>query len=100
LAHILSEQGVAVDPSKVDDVLDWETPTVVTEVRSFLGSVGYYRCFIEGFSKLAKPMTELLKKDHKFVSTETCESSFMELKTWLMTAPVLVLLVVHKSFII
>ena len=66
LGHILSVEGRAVDPSKVKDVLDWLAPTTVSQIRRFLGLAGYYRRFIEGFSKIAKPMTELLKKDKKF----------------------------------
>jgi hypothetical protein len=68
------------------------------EVHSFLGLAGYYRHFIEGFSKIAKPLTELLKKNHKFVWTAECDSSFMELKTRLTTTPVLILPDIHKSF--
>jgi hypothetical protein len=55
-----------VDPSKVQDVLSWKTPTSVSDIRSFLGLAGYYQRFIEGFSKISKPMTELLKKDKQF----------------------------------
>jgi len=66
LGHVVSEEGVAVIPDKVQDVLDWKTPKSVKDVRSFLGLAGYYRRFIENFSKIAKPMTELLKKDKKF----------------------------------
>ena len=62
----VSVEGVAVDPSKVEAVMDWKQPTSVTEVRSFLGLAGYYRRFIEGFSKLSKPMTHLLKKEKKY----------------------------------
>ena len=80
-----------MDPSKVKDVLDWLAPTTVSQIRSFLGLAGYYRHFIEGFSKIAKPITKLLKKDKKFEWTEDCEKSFNELKTRLTTAPVLTL---------
>jgi len=86
LGHILSEEGVAVDPAKVEAVTNWKQPMTVTEVRSFLGLAGYYRRFIEGFSKIARPMTELTKKDKKFVWTEACEKSFQELKKRLTTA--------------
>ena len=92
LRHVLSAEGIAVDPNKVRDVLDWAAPTTVSEVRSFLGLARYYHRFIEGFSKIAKPMTELLKKDKKFEWTEDCEQSLNELKTRLTSTPVLALL--------
>jgi hypothetical protein len=66
LGHVLSENGISVDPSKVQEVMDWKAPTMVREVRSFLGLAGYYRRFILGFSKIAKPLISLLQKDHKF----------------------------------
>jgi hypothetical protein len=62
LGHILSAEGISVDPSKVQEVLDWKAPTFITEVWSFLGLAGYYRRFILDFSKIAKPMTSLLQK--------------------------------------
>jgi hypothetical protein len=66
LLHVVLKGGISVDPSKVQDVLSWKTPTSVSDIRSFLGLVGYYQRFIEGFSKMSKPMTELLEKDKQF----------------------------------
>jgi hypothetical protein len=80
LGHIISEGGISMDPSKVQDVLSWNAPTSVGDIRSFLVLAGYYRMFIEGFSKISKPMTELLEKDKKFKWTPSCEASFQELK--------------------
>ena len=68
----VSNGGIAVDSSKVRDVLNWKPSTDVGEIRGFLGLVGYYRRFIEGFSILAKPMTALLEKNVKFVWSEKC----------------------------
>jgi hypothetical protein len=78
--------------------MDWKTPTTVSEVRSFLGLTGYYRCFIPDFSKIAKPMTSLLQKDHKFVWTEECETAFHTLRKLLTTAPVLAQPDIEKPF--
>ena len=91
LGHVISQGGIAVDPSKVKDVLKWETPQTVKEVRSFLGLAGYYRRFIENFSKIAKPLTSLLEKDVAFVWTDERQRAFDELKKRLTTAPVLTL---------
>jgi len=78
-----------VDPGKVQDVLDWEAPTSVPEICSFLGLAGYYRRFIPEFSRIAKPMTELLKKGVKFYWSAQCEEAFQKLKTLLTSAPIL-----------
>ena len=98
LGHVISAEGIAVDPSRVQSVTEWLAPTSVGEIRSFLGLAGYYWRFIENFSKIAKPMTELLKKDTKFKWTEDCEASFQELKKRLTTAPVLILRDIRKDF--
>jgi hypothetical protein len=98
LGHILSENGVLVDPSKVQEVMDWKTPTIVSEVINLLGLAGYYRHSIPDFSKIAKPMTSLLQKDHKFVWTEECEIAFHTLQKLLTTAPVLAQLDIEKPF--
>lgn len=100
LGHIVSAGGVAVDPTKVEVVLDWRQPKSVTEVRSFLGLAGYYQRFIEGFSKIARPLTQLLKKEKKFEWTETYEESFQELKKRLVSALVLVLPDIRKDFVV
>ncbi|MCI57947.1 IPP transferase, partial [Trifolium medium] len=80
LGHVISSEGIAVDPAKVDVVLQWNTPESVAEIRSFLGLAGYYRRFIEGFSKLAMPLTQLTRKNQSFVWDKKCEESFQELK--------------------
>jgi hypothetical protein len=98
LGHVVSKGGISMDPSKVQDVLSWKAPMSVRDIQSFLGLAGYYRRFIEGFSKISKPMTELLEKDKQFKWTPTCESSFQELQKRLTTASVLVMPDIEKSF--
>jgi hypothetical protein len=66
LGHIITANGVKVDPDKVKAVSKWKQPTNVMEIRSFLGLAGYYRRFIEGFSKIARPMTSLAQKGKEF----------------------------------
>ena len=89
LGHVLSAEGIAVDPSKVREVLNWKQPQTVTEIRSFLGLAGYYRRFIANFSKIAKPMTSLLHKNVKFIWSPKCEEAFQILKKLLTSAPIL-----------
>ena len=98
LGHVISNGGIVVDPSKVEDVLKWSPPQSVSEIRSFLGLAGYYRSFIEGFSKIAKPLTSLLEKDREFIWSEACQSSFEELKKKLTSALVLVMPSLQKGF--
>ncbi|KAK1613367.1 hypothetical protein QYE76_037040 [Lolium multiflorum] len=90
--------GIAVDPAKIKTVAEWKAPTTQTEVRAFLGLAGYYRRFVEGFSSIARPMTQLLKKDKKFEWTEKCEESFQQLKLRLTTAPILIMPDITKPF--
>jgi hypothetical protein len=98
LGHVILKGGISVDPSKVQDVLSWSAPTSVGDIQSFLGLARYYRRFIEGFSKISKPMTELLEKDKKFEWTSACEASFQELKKRLITALILVMTDMEKPF--
>jgi hypothetical protein len=98
LGHVLSARGVAVDPSKVNDILEWKPPSTVHQVRSFLGLAGYYRRFIPDFSKLVKPITSLLKNETKFNWSSKCNEAFEKLKTLLTTAPVLAQPDINKPF--
>jgi hypothetical protein len=98
LGHIINRDGLAVDPKKIAVILDWKAPKYVQGIKSFIGMAGYYRCFIEGFSKIARPMTALLAKMVEFKWTPTCQESFEMLKQKLTTTPVLVLPDVHKPF--
>jgi hypothetical protein len=98
LGHIISEGGIFVDPSKVKDVLSWNTLQNVSDIRSFLGLAGYYRRFIEGFSKISKPMTELLEKGKTFEWTPRREASFQVLRKRLATTPVLNMPDMEKPF--
>ena len=98
LGHILSKDGISIDPSKVQEVMDWKAPTLVHEVQSFLGLAGYYHRFILNFSKIAKPMTRLLQKDEKFNWMPECEAAFHTLRTLLTIAPILAQPDIEKSF--
>ncbi|XP_059650519.1 uncharacterized protein LOC132296326 [Cornus florida] len=100
LGHMISKDGVSVDSAKVEAVMSWKQPTTVTEIRSFLGLARYYRRFIEGFSKIAIPLTRLTWKDVKFVWDHRCEQAFEELKTRLTSAPVLTIPVSGERFVI
>ncbi|KAL0561654.1 hypothetical protein IC582_002094 [Cucumis melo] len=91
LGHVVSAEGIYVDLQKIEAIVNWEQPSTVTEVRSFLGLTGYYRRFVEEFSKLAIPLTNLTKKDSKFEWTNKCEQSFQELKKRLVSSPILTL---------
>jgi hypothetical protein len=98
LGHVISPEGIMMDSSKVKDVLYWKPPMSVTQVRSFLELTGYYRRFILNFSKILKPITELLKKGNKYVWSDTCDEAFENLKKLLTTSPVLAQSEITKLF--
>ena len=100
LGHVISKNGIAVDPTKVEAVSQWEAPKTVSEIRSFLGLAGYYRKFIEGFSKLALPLTKLTRKGQAFIWDSDCEKGFQELKRRLTSAPILILPNPVESFVV
>jgi hypothetical protein len=89
LDHTISQAGRAVDLDKVQEVMNWKPPMIVRQIRIFLGLAGYYQRFILDFSRIAKPITELLKKEVKFVWDQKCEDAFHTLRQHLTTAPVL-----------
>ena len=89
LGHVVSSKGITVDPAKIEAVMRWPKSTTVTEVRSFLGLAGYYRRFVQNFSKISSALTQQTKKSKPFAWTLACEQSFQELKKRLVTAPVL-----------
>ena len=90
--HVVSKEGIALDPTKVAIVQDWPIPKNATEVRSFLGLVGYYRKFIKDFAKISAPLTRLTKNNLLFSWDIDCGVSFQRLKRALTTAPILTLL--------
>jgi hypothetical protein len=95
---VVSLEGIAVDPSKVKEVLDWKPPMSMSEVRSFLGLADYYQQFILNVSKIMKPITELLKKGNNYVWSDACDEAFKNLKKLLTTSHVLAQPDTDKSF--
>ncbi|GAA0157984.1 hypothetical protein LIER_38561 [Lithospermum erythrorhizon] len=91
LGHVINEHGTSVDLKKIEVVVEWKAPTNVTEVRRFFGLVGYYWRFVEGFSKIAMPLTYLTQKRVKFEWSDDCEKSLQDLKGRLVTTPILTL---------
>jgi hypothetical protein len=81
----MSQGGIRVDPAKVREVMDWKPPTLVSLARIFLGLAGYYRRFIPNFSRIAKPIIELLKKENKYVWSDICDEAFKNLRKLLTT---------------
>ena len=92
LGHVVSASGVSVDPEKVEAMISWERPKSIFKIRSFLGLAGYYKIFIEDFSRIAAPMTRLTRKEVKFDWDDRCEEAFQELKRRLTSTPILIVL--------
>ncbi|KAG1930770.1 thy-1 membrane glycoprotein [Pimephales promelas] len=100
LGHVISAEGVMADPSKVEAVQAWPTPKTQTEVRSFVGLASYYRRFIKGFAEIARPLHQLTEKGKRFVWREECQEAFQQLKSRLISAPVLAYPDPKKPFIL
>ncbi|GJX42810.1 putative reverse transcriptase domain-containing protein [Tanacetum coccineum] len=100
LGHMIDSEGIHVDPAKIEAIKDWTSPKSPTEIRQFLGLAGYYQRFIEGFSKIAKPMTKLTQKKVKFEwGRIKQEAAFQLLKQKLCSAPILALPEGSEDFI-
>jgi len=100
LRHVISEEGIVVDPKKIKAIMEWLVPKDVEDIRSFMGITGYYCRFIEGFSKTTYPITSLQKKGTKFKWTQKCQDSFNKLKELLTMTPILKVVDPEKDFIV
>ena len=100
LGHRVSKAGISCDPNKISAVQNWPIPTNITEVRSFLGTAGYYRKFIPNFSSIASPLSQLTRKNKRFKWDENCQRAFDELKSLLVSAPILAYPTANGKFIL
>ena len=98
LGHVFSSQGIAMDDSKIQAMVNYPRPTNVKSLRSLLGLINYYRRFIRGYSKVAAPLYSLLKRDAAFVWTEACENAFLTLRKALVSEPILAFPDMNKPF--
>ena len=100
MGHVITKDGISVDPDKIKAINEWPVPKDVTDVRSFIGITRYYRRFIDGFSRIANPITSLHKKGKKFVWNKKCEESFKKLKDLLTIPSILRIADPNKDFVI
>ena len=100
LGHIINEHGIKTDPSKIQAVTNWPTPTKVKDVRGFLGLCGYYRKFVHKFSDIARPLHKLTEKNMKFCWTSDCQDAFDKLKRALTSSPILAYPIPNLQFIL
>jgi hypothetical protein len=98
LGHVISEEGVVVDPDNIKFIMEWPTPKDVSDIRSFMGLVGYYRRFIKGFSKIGCPITAFQKKRDKFTWTQECEERFQSLKHLMTHVPMMKIIDPENDF--
>ena len=99
MGHVVSNEGVSVDAQKIEAVTNYPIPKNLTEIRSFLGLTGYYRIFVQNFSKIATPFTNLTRKVTRYEWMEQCEEAFEELKKTPMSTPILALPTTDKDFV-
>ena len=99
LGHFISAQGVSTNPKKIEAVQRWLVPTNVSQLKGFLGLIGYYRRFVKGYGSISKPLTELLKKD-QFHWFEAATNAFLQLKATMVSPPILALPNFSQSFIV
>lgn len=97
---MISGEGISVDPLKIQAIVEWPTPTNVSQVCSFMGLASYYRRFVKDFSRVAHPITSLQKKGKKFIWTEKCEEAFQKLKECLTSAPILAVPDPTRDFVV
>ena len=100
LGHIILEEGISMDPENIEAITNWPTPRNVTDVRFFMGLAGYYKRFIEGFSKFPHVITSLQRNGIKFEWTLRCEEIFHRLKNLLTSAPGLKIADREKDFVV
>ncbi|GJY62882.1 putative reverse transcriptase domain-containing protein [Tanacetum coccineum] len=100
LGHVIDREGIHVDPTKINSIKDWASPKTLTEICQFLRLAGYYRRFIKGFSKIAKPIMKLSQKNVKFEWTKKAEAAFQLLKQKFCSAPILALPEGSENFVV
>jgi hypothetical protein len=98
LGHLISEDGIAVDPENIKYIMEWIVPKNVTDIQSFMGITGYYRQFIKGFPKISYPITSLQNKGVKFIWSQKCQDGFDKLKGLLTTTSILKVVNPYKYF--
>jgi hypothetical protein len=99
LGHVITEQGVATDPFKIQAIVDWLIPQNLKQLRGFLGLTSYYRRYVKGYDSISKPLTLLLKKDTEGWNEEAT-NTFNQLKALMTSAPVLALPNFTKAFVV